>query len=160
MPNYDWVANPTRALETGGLYRVGIVVPATMSEDDAIAALTARGWVTTSLSVPEPNVAQALKNLASVGLGTPNAWRVIAHWNAASTTLGDREGSLFYGPLDQWSVVPNVSPRRNPSSLGPSSVLPSLLGFVFGAAAVVVAVRLFQSRSLAPSRARARMLHA
>ena len=160
MPNYDWVANPTRALETGGLYRFGIVTPATLSEDDAIAALTARGWVTTSLSVPEPSVAQALKNLASVGLGTPNAWRVIAHWNAAPTTLGDREGQLFYGPLDQWAVVPNVSPGGAPSLPASSSILPSVLGFVLGAAAVFVTVRLVQSHPSAPSRARVRMLHA
>jgi hypothetical protein len=138
-----WVANPTRALTTGGYYRFGVVVPNTMSEDDVIAALTDRGWITKSFGAPPPDIAQALKNLASLGMLTPSAWWAIATWNGPPTVLPTHDGTIYYGPVDQWSVVPAGAPEtpQPPPPADEPSILPHVLGFLVGAAIVWLALR-------------------
>jgi hypothetical protein len=152
---FDWVAQPTLAVEQGAYYRFVALFPAGTTQDQAYALLCGSSdpaacvkWDVTSISAPPASIVAALQAaIASFpGTSSPAVWWVIGTWLPASTTLSQPDGGMFYEQLSVYATsegqpvpAPNVNdPNAQPSS---SDWWPALIG----AAVVGGAYLLFRS---------------
>lgn len=134
---YDWVSQPTLAVEQGVYYRFVGLFPAGTTQDQAYAQLCGSSdptqcnkWDIESIGAPPADVLAALQSVLAVfpTASPPVAFYVIATWLPASGTLSQPDSGMYYEQLAYYATSegepvptpmynePNAPPAPAPSS--------------------------------------------